>query len=1146
MARLSLSLLGPFPATLDGEPIASFPSNKVRALLAYLAVEADRPHPRQVLAGLLWPDWPEQSAHTGLSNGLSHLRTALRDREAEAPCLFVDRETVQFNSAGDQWVDVAAFTRLAEADPSKASADDGESDVARRLEEALVLYRGSFLEGFSLKDSPPFEQWALVMRERLQRQVLTVLQRLAGCYERRGEHERALAYARRQLDLEPWHEEAHQQLMRLLALSGQRSAALAQYETCCRVLREELDVEPGAETTRLYERIRDGEIGPRREGEARLSGPIPQPMEEPGPAAGEPPFKGLPFFEVADADLFFGREALTERLLQRLHPLPLGEGWGEGERFLAVVGASGSGKSSLVRAGVAATLRRDEPTCSPYAAIHIITPTAHPLEALALALTQEADSVKATVALIDDMAADPRSFHLHVRKRLHSFPDRRLLIVVDQLEELFTLCGDVVERQRFVDNLMVAASEATGQTAVLITLRADFYHHCAQFERLREALEAHQAYIGAMTVDELRRAIEEPAHRHGWEFEPGLVDLILRDVGDEPGSLPPLSHALLETWKRRRGRTLTLQGYAESGGVHGAIARTAEAVYRQLTAEQQAIARSIFLRLTELGEGTQDTRRRAALSELVSGRHEAEVVQGVMQRLADARLITAERETMQVAHEALIREWPTLHEWLEQDREGLRVHRHLTETAQEWVRLGRDAGELYRGARLAQALEWAQRHEDELNPLEDEFLATSRERAQREEAEREAQRAHELEHVRALAEEQAKRAEAEKQRAEEQQRRAEEQTCSASRLRQRAAYLTAALLIALLAAIAAGVLGDQARRQSSQNALLAAQNIDIANTAQAGEATAQAASTRAVAEQIVAMTSRAQEAGQRATAEARQAVALTAQAREAVQRATAQAASTQAVEQRDQAQYQARVALANQLAALSLASERADLALLLSVQGYNLVDTPQSQGSMFTALQKSGGLRRMLFGHQGYVERLAFSPDGAMLVSSGIDGTIRFWDLQTGQPIGLPLSLTSGNATKGMDFSPDGAVLAFASDDVTVHLLDVKTGQQIGQLASDRYVTFLETVAFASHGTLLATGDRGGNLVVWNIQTISPTVQWAVTSTVTYVDEEWNLAVSPDGAILAAPVPGDCNTIGLWDVKTGREIGRPWPAIPTR
>jgi hypothetical protein len=421
---------------------------------------------------------------------------------------------------------------------------------------------------------------------------------------------------------------------------------------------------------------------------------------EDAPALGLPPFKGLLYFDEADADLFFGREALTARLIERL-----AAGIEAGERFLSVVGASGSGKSSVVRAGLIPALRWRSHSADWL--IHVLTPTARPLEALAANLTQEVESVTAAATLADDLARDPRSLQLFVKRTLPVRGDARVLLVVDQFEELFTLCRSHTERSAFVNNLLAAAFEPGGPTIVVIALRADFYAHCADLADLRRAPARHQEYIGPMTPEELCQAIEEPARRGHWEFEPGLTDLLLHDVGDEPGALPLLSHALLATWQRRRGRALTLSGYLASGGVRGAIAETAEAVFKdQLDQEQRAIARQIFLRLTELGEGTQDTRRRAALIELVPNPQLRPSVESVLKTLADARLITTSEDVAEVAHEALIREWPTLREWLADDREGLRLHRHLTEAAQEWERLDRDRDLLYRGVRLAQAAEW--------------------------------------------------------------------------------------------------------------------------------------------------------------------------------------------------------------------------------------------------------------------------------------------------------------------------------------------------------------------------------------------------------------------------------------------------------
>lgn len=427
------------------------------------------------------------------------------------------------------------------------------------------------------------------------------------------------------------------------------------------------------------------------------------------PVAGDPPYMGLRYFDTQDADLFYGREALTRELLARVQK----------ESFLAIVGASGSGKSSVARAGLIPAWKQENER----SVVHVITPTAHPLESLAASLTRESESVTATSTLMDDLSKDSRSLRLYVKKVGRSARPNPMLLLVDQFEETFTLCKDIEERKAFIENLLYLADDDSAR--VVITLRADFYHHCAEYEGLRTALQAHQIYIGAMTTDELRQAITTPAEKNGWDFQPGLVDLILSDVGAEPGALPLLSHALLETWKRRQGHTLTLQGYHKAGGVKKAIAQTAESVYDRLTPAEQIIARGIFLRLIELGEGLQGTRRRAKLDELSRVVETQDSIAKVLKILTDARLVTTAQDSAEVAHEALIREWGTLRKWLDEDRESLRLHRHLTESAGEWQRRGKEASELYRGARLKQLQGWLKEHGDGLSPLEREFVKAS-------------------------------------------------------------------------------------------------------------------------------------------------------------------------------------------------------------------------------------------------------------------------------------------------------------------------------------------------------------------------------------------------------------------------------------
>jgi hypothetical protein len=461
-------------------------------------------------------------------------------------------------------------------------------------------------------------------------------------------------------------------------------------------------------------------------------------IEDQPPEPGDPPYKGLQYFDEADADRFFGRELLTAKVTGRLHQ----------DRFLAVIGASGSGKSSLVRAGVIPALRRGErladdslpPASSAQWLIHLLTPSAHPLEALAASLMREAESTSAVASLQQELAQNPNTLSLAARQLLARQGRQRLLLVIDQFEELFTLCRQPEEWQAFIDNVVTAAASGDSRPiTILIVLRADFYAQCAQHDRLRQLVSQQQEYIGAMSRDELARAIIQPAALGEWQLQEGLVELMLDDAGNEPGALPLLAHALRETWGRRRGRTLTLSAYRETGGVRGAIAHTAETIFQQrLTPAKQFIARAIFIRLTELGEtaaagerAVPDTRRRVQFAELITRTTDTQTLNAVLDILIDARLITTsltppqESPVIEVAHEALIREWPTLRQWLDENRAGLLRHRQLTNDVNEWLRNDRDPGYLYRGARLQQTVDWMAQPPDPLSLSEQEFLQAS-------------------------------------------------------------------------------------------------------------------------------------------------------------------------------------------------------------------------------------------------------------------------------------------------------------------------------------------------------------------------------------------------------------------------------------
>ena len=429
--------------------------------------------------------------------------------------------------------------------------------------------------------------------------------------------------------------------------------------------------------------------------------------EPPGRGPGEVvykgacPYRGLRVFEEAHAPFFFGREAVTEWLVDDLR----------GSCFLAVVGPSGSGKSSLVRAGLVPALRRGSLPGSDGWPVCVFRPGVRPLEGLAVTLIQllgPSDDLTALSRLMDALAADQRQLHLTTCQVLSDAPaDRRIVLVVDQFEEIFTMCRDEVQRSRFIDNLLYASAIEGGRAVVVLTMRADFYGRCAAYPDLAARITDHQMLVSPMVEEELRRAIERPAQLVGLEFEEGLVEILLRDVQTAPGALPLLQHALLELWERREGRRLSFAAYREIGGIQGAIAHRAESVYTDFGSAKQAITRRIMLRLTQPGERTEDTRRRATVAELLPAEGQAADVEAVVRELADARLLTTgedERgnEIVDVAHEALIQGWPRLQEWIEQDRAILRIHRRLTEAAREWARLGQDKSYLYRGTRLAE------------------------------------------------------------------------------------------------------------------------------------------------------------------------------------------------------------------------------------------------------------------------------------------------------------------------------------------------------------------------------------------------------------------------------------------------------------
>ena len=736
MARLQIRLFGAPSFVLAEGSEADLPSDKARALLAYLAMEAGQAHRREKLAGLLWPGYTETSARTNLRRALADLRQAIGDHQAMPPSLLVAQETLQFNAASDASVDVSAFTRLISPTALAAPTNlPSPQSTSSSLEQAVALYRAPFLDGFSIPDSPEFDEWALLTREQLNRLMLEALRRLTEAYRAQGEPERALLYAWRQVDMDPWQESAHRQVMGLLALSGQRAAALAEYESCRRLLAAELGIEPSEQTRQLAERIRNEEWPPAATTPSDLLALQPRPV---GPC----PYRGLASFRQEDAAFFFGREAFVDRLFQFIC---------DRTPIAVVVGSSGSGKSSAVFAGLLSRLGQDASWM-----VAQFRPGARPFEALAATLVPllepglgATDQLIETQKLATALQEKRISLARITERLLEQYPHAsRLLLVIDQFEELYSLGPDAETRQRFVDELLAGTrttrNGSSTRCTLLLTLRADFFSHALDYRPLADALQDASLMLGPMAPAELRAVVEKPAELQGAAFEPGLMDRILENVGQEPGALPLLEFALTLLWERQASGWLTHAAYEEIGQVEGALSRYAEQVFGELDEADQAQARQVFEQLVRPGEGTEDTRRLATRDEI------SEAHWLLVQRLAGQRLVVTGREagtgkeTVEVVHEALIQRWERLRGWMETDRAFRAWQERLRASLHQWEASEQDEGALLHGAPLAQAENWLAARPDELSNAESAFIRASIALRERREVEREAQRRREL------------------------------------------------------------------------------------------------------------------------------------------------------------------------------------------------------------------------------------------------------------------------------------------------------------------------------------------------------------------------------------------------------------------
>ncbi|QFY09489.1 hypothetical protein GBF35_25120 [Nonomuraea phyllanthi] len=769
-----------------------------------------------------------------------------------------------------------------------------------------------------------------------------------------------------------------------------------------------------------------------------------------------PPYVGLASFGPGDADRFFGRERLLEKLRASLTE----------HRFLAVLGASGSGKSSLLRAGL-----------TPAAQALLLTPGAHPFRECAVRLAARL-GVPAG-ALLADLTAGRRNLGLAVRQVVAK-EDRTgdLVLIVDQFEEVFTLCPDPGEPAAFIDALVSAAREPGSRTRVVLGVRTDFYTHCARHPDLAEVLQQAQILVGPMTTEELRQAITRPAVETGHRVEGALVSRLVAEAKGQAGVLPLVSHALLETWRRRRGNTLTLAGYESTGGIEHAIARTSEALYNGLSEERQAVARQLFLRLTALGEGTEDTKRRVGRDELADD-------EGLLGELAAARLVTLDGDTVEIAHEALIRSWPRLRDWLTEDRDGLRLHRQITEAAEAWEAEGRDEGALYRGTRLAVARDWVAARNPLLSAREKEFVEAG---------------------IAAEAREQA----------------------AARRQARRLRHLVALLAVLLVIATATTVNAVGSGR-------MAAGQRDIARSQKVA---ADAAEVRAANPALGA---------QLALAAYR--LSPTADARGSLQRTFATPYATRLTGHTDRVNAVAVSADGNLLATAGrdgtarlwritdrhrpeplavLAGHRENVnAAAFSPDGRRLATAGWDHTArLWDVTDPRRPSLLAVLPHGDDVNAVAFSPDGRTLASASTDKTVRLWNVSgrhAADPV--PLATLTGHteAVVSVAFSPDGRTLATGAFDRTAALWDVTDPARPGppRLLTG-HTDAVAWVAFSPDGRLLATASNDRTTRLWDLADGTNVVIKG------HRDVVRSVAFSPDGHLLATA--GLDDTVRLTDV----------------
>ena len=1037
---LDFRILGPLEVAEDGV-VLRLGGRLQRAVLAILLLDAGRVVPVERLVDDLYGDDAPATGAAQVRDHVSQLRKLLKEGgaqiETQAPGYVLRLDPSQ--------LDAGRFERAVDA-AAAALADGRAADAARELHDALTLWRGPALADFVADD---FAQPAIGRLEELR--LVALEQRIAA--ELAAGADGALVPELQSLvGSHPLRERLHGLLMLALYRAGRQAEAVEAFHVTRRILGDELGIEPSTELRGLLTQIL------RQDPSLARNGGTAAPVEV------RNPYKGLRSFLEADAGDFFGRESLTARLVERAAT----------DRFLAVVGPSGSGKSSVVRAGVVPALR-----LRGFRVVEV-TPGAYPLEELEAALLRIAENPPAS--LLEQLANDERGL-LRSVKRVLPGDASELLVVLDQLEELFTLVGDEGVREHFLASVACAVRDPHSRVRVVATLRADFYDRPLQYRGFAELVRDGAEVVLPLSPDELERAIAAPARQVGLHLQEGLLAEIVADVVDEPSALPLLQYALTELVERRDGEALTRASYRAIGGISGALAGSAEAVYGRLDDVGREAARQLFLRLVATGPGA-ITRRRVERRELDS----LAGVAAVIDEFGAARLLSFDRDprsgepTVELAHEALLGAWDRLRGWADGAREDVRLHRRLGIAAGEWDDADRDDSFLLRGSQLARFEAWAEASILSRTELEDAFLGASL-------AERDRERARNRRSV----------------------------------VRLRALVVVLAIAVAAAAALTV-VAFDQSNRSKQE-----------ARNANARRLAAAAVANLAIDPELsILLALRATEAEPQlpdAVDALHRAIAASRVVR------TIRGAGSKAVAYSPDGSRIAtggprRVVVFDQMTGkrvFALAVPRTH-AVAYSPDGSRLA-TRSDDGTVFVWNARTGGREERLrepnrIGTWGGV---AFSPDGHELAADNYDAGIAIWDVRTGRVARtLPITPT----VCGIAWSPTGGEIATGDCGrfttlARVRVWDAGTGKLVANLPDD--ANGLLSPVFSPDGRRIAVANLGGIGLVEDARTGAKLLTLRGHS-----GEVLAAAYSRDGRLLATT--GTDGTVRIWAASDGRAL----------